>query len=117
MSDLEQMAKDNELNIDSIIKYIDAEDLLKGIKGTQLYDDYYLNKAKSEIGSKCQQLILELTGACNLRCKYCIYNAEEKSFREFNNESMSEKIICKSIDYLRDYGESTIYISFYGENH
>lgn len=54
VSDLEQMAKDNELNIDSIIKYIDAEDLLKGTKGTQLYDDYYLNKAKSEIGSKCQ---------------------------------------------------------------
>lgn len=114
VSDLEQMAKDNELDIDSIIKYIDEEDLLKGIEGTQLYDDYYLDKAKSEIGSKCQQLILELTGACNLRCRYCIYSAEEKSFREFNSESISEEVICKSIDYLRDHGESTVYISFYG---
>lgn len=114
ISELEDIAKKNNVDIDSIIKYIEDEDLLKGIEGKALYSDSFLEKAKAEIGLKCQQLILELTGACNFRCKYCIYSSSEKGFREFNNESMSKEIICKSIDYMRDHGEAVVYITFYG---
>ena len=31
--------------------------------------------------SSCEQIILELTEACNLRCGYCIYNEHHPEFR------------------------------------
>lgn len=116
-SDIEQLnkiVKEEELNIEEILDYIKKEDLLVGTGGDQLYNEEIIKKAKNEIGEKCQMLILELTGACNLRCKYCIYNSSEKGFREFHSESISEKIIKKSIDYMKKHGDKEIYISFYG---
>lgn len=119
LEELKKLIEQKNLDIVEILKYIQEEDILKGIEGKQLYNDHFINKVKQEVESNCQQLILELTGACNLRCKYCIYNTSEKqyhSFREFNNESISKTIIKKSIDYMYEHHnkEDTIYISFYG---
>ncbi len=38
---------------------------------------------------KIQQLILEVTGMCNMRCKYCIYNEYNEGNRDFNTNNMS----------------------------
>ncbi|RDU23856.1 radical SAM/SPASM domain-containing protein [Anaerosacchariphilus polymeriproducens] len=114
VEELEKTANQKGLNISDILAYIEKEDLFKGTTGEQLYNDEFLKKAKREIGSNCRQLILELTGACNLRCKYCIYSSSEKGFREFNSKNMSKEIIKKSIDYLYDHGEEEVFVTFYG---
>lgn len=102
------------MDLNNVIEYIEKEDLLKGTEGNSLCDKAFLDKAEQEIGAKCQMIILELTGSCNLRCKYCIYHAKEKSFREFNQESMPKETIRKSVDFIRDHhGEDTVFISFY----
>lgn len=115
ISNLHQIARKYQMDLNNVIEYIEKEDLLKGTEGNSLCDKAFLDKAEQEIGAKCQMIILELTGSCNLRCKYCIYHAKEKSFREFNQESMPKETIRKSVDFIRDHhGEDTVFISFYG---
>ena len=111
---LEEFADAKGMDVFQILEFIKTEDILKGTVSEKLYSDELIKLACDEIGSKCTQLILELTGACNLRCKYCIYSSSEKSFRDFNSEGMSEEIIKKSIDYMYEHGDDEVYISFYG---
>lgn len=33
----------------------------------------------------CQQIVLELTEACNLRCEYCIYNEHHPDYRGYSD--------------------------------
>lgn len=67
------------------------------------------------IKSSCEQIILELTEACNLRCGYCIYNEHHSDFRSFGTKNMSFDIAQKSIDYvLRDYNRDKFALTFYG---
>lgn len=111
---LKEFADKKDMNIVQILDFVETEDILKGTEGEQLCTDGLLEIAKNEMKSKCKQLILELTGACNLRCKYCIYSSSVKSFREFNAESMTKETIKKSIDYLKKHGDDEVFISFYG---
>lgn len=111
---LRKMAEDNGLDIPQILNYIEAEDLLKGTDSDKLYCKEFLEIADRERRTKCQQLILELTGACNLRCKYCIYSSSEKGFRGFNSHNMEKETIIKAIDYMRENGAEKVYITFYG---
>lgn len=67
------------------------------------------------VKGNCEQIILELTEACNLRCGYCIYNAEHPEYRGFSNKNMSFDIAKKSIDYiLNDYKKDEFSLTFYG---
>lgn len=83
---LRDIADKNDLNVPEIIAYIEKEDLLKGTESNKLYCQEFIDMKEQERKSNCKQLILELTGACNLRCKYCIYSSSEKGFREFNSK-------------------------------
>lgn len=66
------------------------------------------------IGS-CEQLILEVTEACNLRCDYCIYHEHHPNFRGFGNRHMTYEIAQKSVDIvLKDYKKERFALSFYG---
>ena len=112
--ELQKIADQWNINIQEFLDYIFKEDLLKGSTGNSLYNDDALKRAREEIGTKSNQLILELTGACNLRCKYCIYGAEETSFRGFNSESITEEIIRAAIDYMNEHAAEEVYITFYG---
>lgn len=66
------------LNYESLTELLDLcirEHLLNAIKLKTLYSPYHLNdnNLKNVINNNLEQLILELTGKCNLRCGYCIY--------------------------------------------
>lgn len=111
---LEEMAEEKGIDIPELLNNIESEDLLKGTEGDKLYSEDTLKKAKDDIGKKCRHLILELTGACNLRCKYCIYSSSEKSFREFNSESMTVGIIEEAIEYMKNHGDEEVFVTFYG---
>ena len=70
---------------------------------------------KELVKGSCEQIILELTEVCNLRCGYCIYNDHHPEFRGFSNTNMSFDIAKKSIDYvLRDYKRDKFSLTFYG---
>lgn len=47
------------------------------------------------IKGKCEQIVLELTETCNLRCGYCIYNDHHPDHRSFSNRHMSYEIAKK----------------------
>lgn len=67
------------------------------------------------VKGNCEQIILELTESCNLRCGYCIYNDHHPDFRGFSNKNMSFDVAKKSIDYiLEDYKKEKFALTFYG---
>lgn len=65
-----------------------------------------------------EQLILQLTQRCNLRCTYCTYtaNAEEKQGRGHSEKDMSWEVAKKAIDFYAHNSIDTLnpFISFYG---
>lgn len=64
---------------------------------------------------KCNQLTIELTGNCNLRCKYCIYNDYYEGMRTFNTSYIDFETAKKAIDYVYAHSnEDRLAITFYG---
>lgn len=61
-----------------------------------------------------QQVILELTEQCNLRCKYCIYGDENERFRNFSGQNMTWETAKKGLDYVLDHSDEEISVTFYG---
>ncbi|MFR6166737.1 MAG: hypothetical protein ACLUKE_00745 [Blautia wexlerae] len=59
-----------------------------------------------------QQVILEVTGNCNLRCEYCIYNEGYEENRNFNSENMSKETAFVAIDYLTEHGSEEVALAF-----
>lgn len=68
------------------IDCINSEHLLENpeIEHFVQLDGYYEDESM-----QVQQLIIELTGKCNLRCKYCIYNDYYEGNRDFNTSDIS----------------------------
>lgn len=68
------------------------------------------------------ELAIEVTSACNFRCKYCIYSGEYKNQRVHQSKNMEPDIAYKAIDqYLKLITEGENFnsdripvISFYG---
>ena len=64
---------------------------------------------------RCNQLTIELTGKCNLRCKYCIYNDAFEGMRTFNTSSIDFETARKAIDFVYAHcNEERLAITFYG---
>ena len=61
-----------------------------------------------------QQLILELTEECNMRCRYCIYGEHNHHFRNFSPKAMSWDVARRAVEYARDNSGNKVSISFYG---
>ncbi len=72
--------------------------------------------------SGLQELVLEVTQKCNLRCKYCVYSESYPGVRGYNPQDMSEDTALKVIDlYFSLLREGRAYnpyrepsIGFYG---
>lgn len=73
-----------------------------------------MDSVKEMVGNHLQQITLELTERCNLRCKYCIYTEENETFRNFNTHDMTWNIAKKAIDYGLEHSEDDLAITFYG---
>lgn len=63
---------------------------------------------------KINQLILEVTERCNLRCDYCIYGEDNATFRNFGQNDMRWQIAKKAIDYALENSEKELAVTFYG---
>ena len=72
--------------------------------------------------SNIKQLTLEVTQACNFRCKYCVYSGEYQYHRTHKEKMMPFEIAQKSIDYFfslvnspkRTLRYHSVYFGFYG---
>ncbi|MDR2653469.1 MAG: radical SAM peptide maturase [Prevotellaceae bacterium] len=68
------------------------------------------------------QLVFEVTDACNLRCKYCAYGELYNDYDKREDKMLSKKKAIRLIDYLAELwksklntsAQSIVYISFYG---
>lgn len=71
---------------------------------------------KETLESGVENVTLEVTEKCNLRCKYCIYNPSHKEYREFGHKNMSWETAKKAIDLLINHSKDAeqVHIGFYG---
>lgn len=86
MKKLEKVLEECKLSEEELKEfeqYIIEEDLLKGLTGEALYSKSSLETDLEEISKGCQQIVLEVTGDCNLRCKYCIFGSKKKRIKAF----------------------------------
>lgn len=73
------------------------------------------DELRDKIISHCEQIILELTENCDLRCGYCIYNEHHTKYRSFSGKNMDFETAKKSIDYiLTNYKGEKFALTFYG---
>ena len=103
---------DSYINQEELADTIINENLLSNpvIEHFICLDDYY-----KEENIQIQQLIIELTGKCNLRCKYCIYNDYYDGNRNFNTNNITFDIAKKAIDYAYKHRHNDRFsITFYG---
>lgn len=96
----------------NILYLISIEDILNTSK--ELNFVCLNDTIRDEISHNLQMMTLELTGACNLRCDYCIYNEHYEQNRNFVNNDMTFETAKKSIDYANEHSGKKISITFYG---
>lgn len=67
------------------------------------------------LNSNVQQLILQVTQNCNLRCKYCVYSGSYSN-RVHNNKRMDLQTALRAVDFFVEHSTMTNFanISFYG---
>jgi len=66
--------------------------------------------------TSCEELGLEITEGCNLRCRYCVYNNENKENRNHGFRQMTREIALKAIDFLakNSLKSKSVALGFYG---
>ncbi|MBO5469663.1 MAG: hypothetical protein J6A03_08015 [Lachnospiraceae bacterium] len=88
-----------EDTIQELKETIEKENIFKARK-LESFNCAHVNNLEGLVDQGCQQLILEATEECNLRCRYCIYGDDTKNFRDFGNKRMSFDIAKKAIDFF-----------------
>ncbi|MEK3788867.1 radical SAM protein [Paenibacillus sp. FSL K6-1230] len=99
--------------IDNLIMLIEQEHIFQA----PVFTDF-IQPQKDEfptiIESGIEQVILELTEKCNLRCKYCIYHEQNDQFRNFSMNDMSWDVAQKALDYISHHVGEELALTFYG---
>ena len=73
-------------------------------------------RVKRGLEGELELLILNLTGECNLRCKYCIYSENYLGEAKYNPNIMNNEIAKSSINFLFSHSKKAPerIVSFYG---
>ena len=66
--------------------------------------------------NRMQQISMQVTQDCNLRCSYCTYGGSYDNQRTHSKKTMSLETMKRSVDFImeRSHGIPGIYIGFYG---
>ncbi|AFS77135.1 radical SAM domain-containing protein [Gottschalkia acidurici 9a] len=96
-------------------KIVEFENILKAPTVKELTGDAVV-ALDDRLLNRREQLTLELTEKCNMRCKYCIYHDGQGGYRNFGNKDMTFDVAKKAIDeFMRDSTKSDqVSITFYG---
>lgn len=101
--------------LENIISAIGNENILKSQKSGEFYSPDHFERLEDKVNSELEQISLELTEQCNLRCGYCIYNEEFDGKRNHGYKEMSEEVAKLAIDYIAEHGSSKrVAVTFYG---
>lgn len=101
-------------NVSEFLEIAIKEHLFQATDVEQLYERNFYEDLPKCVHTKVQQIILEVTGNCNLRCEYCVYNEKYSENRNFNTENMSRETAMAAIDYLAKHGSDEVAVAFYG---
>jgi len=96
--------------LESIKELVEVEKIFQA----PIYKKFRSQDMDLEQVNDIQQVIIELTEQCNLRCKYCIYNEDHENFRGFSTQNMTWDIAKKALDYVFSHCEDKISVTFYG---
>lgn len=88
--------------------------LLQHSEIARLYTRDHMENLESDIHNNLYQINLEVKEKCNLRCKYCIYNDDCPSNRNFGYRDMPLEIAKAGIDYAVENAGDDIAVTFYG---
>lgn len=103
-----------EAAIKELKEAIDEENIFKA-RELKKFECRHTCNLGDEAGKKCNQLILEVTEKCNLRCKYCIYGDDTANFRNFGMKDMDFETAKKAMDFILPIADKEhMYLSFYG---
>lgn len=109
----EYSEKDYVKALDHIVNAIKDEKIFALSKFSLMvpFDNY-----EELVNHNLEQITLELTEKCNLRCGYCIYNEACEKSRDFGERDMSLEIALQAIDYANNHSTKTkeLYIGYYG---
>lgn len=75
-----------------------------------------VEKIDEILANRIQNITLEVTEKCNLRCKYCIYHPSHPEYRKFGKRDMSWDVAKRAVDFLKEHSSNakTTHIGFYG---
>ncbi|MBQ3068193.1 MAG: radical SAM protein [Oscillospiraceae bacterium] len=91
-----------------------TESIFQAYPIDKLYNSSHYEFLEDEINNNLQQIILELTEKCNLRCEYCVYQSNYKVCRDFSQKEMTRAIAKRAIDYAVQHAGDKIAVTFYG---
>ena len=94
-------------NVHKFNQEIKEYKILQGKEPQRFYSANYYENFENKVENELEQIILELTGKCNLRCKYCIYNDAYIYNRSFNNSDMTQEIAKAGVDYLYEHSRNS----------
>lgn len=102
--------------LENVRQAIEQQDILKGGGTCKFVSLGHFEKLDKKLEHGLEQITLELTEVCNLRCGYCIYNDTFEHKRNFGTKEMSIEVAQKAIDYLNLHGNKNrgVAITFYG---
>ncbi|WP_101774030.1 radical SAM protein [Peptostreptococcus faecalis] len=106
----------NADNISHLIEFIKNENLFSAIKPNNFYINKKQDRIIKTIDYSMEQLIIKLTGKCNFKCKYCVYNESFETCEEFNDKDIDIITAKKAVDYFIKHSNKTkpVAITFYG---
>ena len=101
-------------NKPELLEFIKKENIIKCPERQEFFIPSK-EENKEALKGSCNQIIIELTEACNLRCEYCIYNEHHPNYRGFSTKRMSFELAKSSIDYvLKNSKKDEFSLTFYG---
>lgn len=112
-TDLDDLGKSVFEVYEGILELSEKEHILQASKYkefVQVSDE----RLKNLVGQNLQQVILELTEKCNLRCKYCVYHEYNPAYRNFETRDMEWDTAKRAIDYTCSHSGEKVAVTFYG---
>ena len=77
---------------------------------------YSMTEIMKILNSKLEQLILNVTENCNMRCEYCVYSGKYKYERTHSKKKMSFSTASRAIEFFFKHNANSerIAVTFYG---
>ena len=102
--------------LQEIVDAIEKEKIMLSNPKKTYFNSPHFSNLENEVNNNLQQIILETTEECNLRCGYCVYNGIVRDQRKHGNKKMKLSTAYKAIDYISAHSSKceTPAITFYG---